>query len=122
MSHETLVSWIARIAEQNGYIGVAIEMLLQGIIQIVPAYLILPPVGYMAAQGKLDLALVIGSGFTAAMGANIVLYQIGRYMSTLTFADDYEGDNRYSRFALNAYRRSRIWFDRLGPTLCFGVV
>jgi membrane protein DedA with SNARE-associated domain len=119
MSHDALVAWITRIAEQHGYAGVALAMFFQGIIQVVPAYLVLPPVGYMAAQGKLDLALVIGSGFAGAMAANIILYQIGRYMSTLTFADDYQGENRYSQFAVNAYRRSRVWFDRYGANAVF---
>ncbi len=119
MSHDAVIAWITHIAEQHGYAGVAIAMLMQGIIQIVPAYLVLPPVGYMAAQGKLDLALVIGSGFAGAMAANIILYQIGRYMSALTFADDYQAGNRYSRFAVNAYRRSRIWFDRYGAYAVF---
>lgn len=94
-------------------------MFLQGIIQIVPAYLILPPVGYMAAKGSLDLPLVIGAGFAGAMGANIVLYQVGRYMNTLTFAEDYEGENKYIRKAINAYKQSKRWFDRFGSYAVF---
>lgn len=112
MHPESIDLLITEIAKQHGYAGVAIAMFLQGIIQIIPAYLILPPMGYMAAQGKLDLTLLIGAGFTGAMGANIVLYQIGRYMSTLTFPQDYEGENRYTRLAVSAYRQSRMWFDQ----------
>lgn len=119
MALNGIVQQISQLAQDHGYLGIAIAMLIQGIIQIVPAYLILPPVGYMAAQGKLDLALVIGAGFAGAMGANIVLYEIGIYMNALTFTDQYDGKNRYVKFAISAYKRSQTWFNRYGSYAVF---
>ena len=114
-----IVNKTIEIAQHHGYVGLALAMLVQGLIQIVPAYLIMPPAGYLAAQGKLDLGLVIISGFSGGYIACIALYEIGRWMNRLTFTDESLIKGRYLRFCIRTYKRSQEWFDRYGTQAVF---
>ena len=94
-------------------------MLLQGIAQLIPAYLIMPLAGYLASAGKLDISLVIISGTLGAYAANIILYEFGRRMGEIAFSDPTLMQGSYLVFARKTYRKSQRWFEHHGSKAVF---
>ena len=117
--HDATVEVIQLLVKDYGYIGIALAMFMQGIIQLIPAYLIMPLAGYFASAGKLDIGLVILSGTLGAYLANIALYEIGYAMGRTTFSDYSIMQGRYLTFAKRAYRKSQEWFDAYGTAAVF---
>ena len=54
-----MFDWITGFVEQSGYVGMALLMLLENVFPPIPSELIMPLAGYTAAQGQLDIIVVI---------------------------------------------------------------
>ncbi|MBI3052376.1 DedA family protein [Candidatus Woesearchaeota archaeon] len=98
-----------------GYAGIFVLMLLEGTPTPVPAELVMPFAGFLAAEGKLNLLAVILVGTAGVVAGNLVSYFIGARFG-LPFL------HRYGRFLL--VRRSDVdwaveWFSRQGGRTIF---
>jgi membrane protein DedA with SNARE-associated domain len=71
MLHE-LINWLLATVHSWGYAGIFILMALESTVLPVPSELVVIPAGYLAYQGKMNLALVIISATTGSLvGASI---------------------------------------------------
>ncbi|WP_374549280.1 DedA family protein [Sphingobium yanoikuyae] len=57
-----MTEWITTIVEQMGYWAIALLMLLENVFPPIPSEVIMPLAGYTAADGGLNIMLVIISG------------------------------------------------------------
>lgn len=76
---EMLRIWIEEAILALGYIGIALIMLIENIIPPIPSELVMPFAGFLAAEGKLSFAGVVGAGTAGAVLGALVLYYAGRW-------------------------------------------
>lgn len=77
----SLVQWgtdlIIELISSLGYPGIFVLMTIEGIITPIPSELIIPFAGYLAAEGEMNLVLVIAVGTAGAAIGNTVAYYVG---------------------------------------------
>ena len=74
------VSWIVSTIGRMGYTGVLALMFLESSFFPFPSEVVVPPAGYLASQGQMNLFLVIAAGI-----AGSILGAIFNYWISLTF-------------------------------------
>ncbi len=87
-----IISIIVGVVDKMGYLGIVAAMFLESSFFPFPSELILPPAGYLASQGKMELWAVVllgtlgsilGAGFnywiSLALGRPLIL-RLGRYL------------------------------------------
>jgi membrane protein DedA with SNARE-associated domain len=75
-----MTEWITGIVEKLGYWAIALLMLLENVFPPIPSEVIMPLAGYTAADGGLNLALVILSGTLGTVaGAAFWWWLAGKY-------------------------------------------
>jgi membrane protein DedA with SNARE-associated domain len=77
-----LINLFLGISSRTGYLGVLLLMLVESTVIPYPSEIIIPPAAYLAAQGQLNIFLVILFGtFGSVIGASInyfISYTLGR--------------------------------------------
>ncbi|MFM8330415.1 MAG: DedA family protein [Candidatus Methylumidiphilus sp.] len=69
MLHEA-INWLVTTIGDMGYLGIFLLMAMESSIIPIPSEVVMPPAGYLAQQGKMDMTLVILSGtFGSLVGA-----------------------------------------------------
>lgn len=88
----TAITWLTDIIFQLGYVGITLLMALESSLVPFPSEVVLPPAGYLAAQGRMSAPLAFGAGLLGSMiGALFnyflavklgrpVLHKYGKYM------------------------------------------
>lgn len=114
-----MFDWIVALVEQSGYLGVALLMLAENLFPPIPSELIMPLAGFSAAQGKLNIVLVVLSGTIGSVLGALAWYYVGRWL----------GPDRLQRFAARHGRlltlspaevnRARETFARWGAPAVF---
>ncbi len=74
------VAWLVAIIGRLGYTGVVALMFLESSFFPFPSEVVVPPAGYLAARGEMNLALVICAGI-----AGSILGALFNYWISLTF-------------------------------------
>lgn len=107
-----MFEWITSFVEQNGYLGIALLMLLENVFPPIPSELIMPMAGYTAAEGHLNLVLVIIAGATGTVLSALFWYCVGRWVGcerVRHFADRY---GRWLTITADEVDLARDWFHR----------
>ncbi len=88
----TAVTWLTDVIFQLGYLGITLLMALESSLVPFPSEVVLPPAGYLAAQGRMSGPLIFGAGllgsmigalfnyFLAAKLGRPILHKYGKYM------------------------------------------
>ncbi|HHR85778.1 MAG TPA: DedA family protein, partial [Candidatus Acetothermia bacterium] len=71
-----LVTTIVSIVNGMGYAGIVAAMFLESSFFPFPSELILPPAGYLASQGKMDLWIVVLLGIVGSILGALFNYWI----------------------------------------------
>lgn len=89
---ETAIVWLTDVIFRLGYVGIALLMALESSLVPFPSEVVLPPAGYLAAQGRMSAPLALGAGlfgsllgalfnyFLAAKLGRPVLHKYGKFM------------------------------------------
>ncbi|MBI0538449.1 DedA family protein [Roseomonas sp. KE2513] len=114
-----MFDWIVGLVERGGYLGITLLMLAENLFPPIPSELIMPLAGFSAAQGKLNVMLVILSGTIGSVLGALAWYYVGRWL----------GPDRLRRFAARHGRwltlspsevdRARAAFTRWGAPAVF---
>lgn len=122
-----MFDWILSIIEGSGYWGVFFLMVLENIFPPIPSELIIPLVGFSAANGQFDFVLVIVVATVGAVVGALPWYILGRLwgmertkklsvkygrIMTLTPSDVDEAQEWFDR-----YGKLAVFFGRLIPTV-----
>ncbi len=110
-----LVATIVSIVSGMGYAGIAAAMFLESSFFPFPSELVLPPAGYLASQGKMELWIVILLGIVGSvLGALFnywISFRLGRPL-ILRFG-------KYVGLTARAYDRAEEAFRRHGEISTF---
>jgi membrane protein DedA with SNARE-associated domain len=111
----TVVHWLTETIFALGYPGIVVLMAIESSFFPFPSEVVLPPAGYLAAQGRMNVYLAIGSGLVGSLiGASINYYVavlVGRPFL-----------HRYHKFFLmreSSLERAEEYFRRHGEISTF---
>jgi membrane protein DedA with SNARE-associated domain len=110
-----IVNWIVSTIGEMGYTGVIALMFLESSFIPFPSEVVVPPAGYLAALGRMNLFLVIGAGI-----AGSILGAIFNYWISFRFGRPFF--ERYGKYFLvggKALDRADEYFARHGHISTF---
>ncbi len=73
-------SYWTHLIEQFGYIGIMVLMALESSFFPFPSEIVIPPAGYLAFQGRMNLFFVIISGVIGSLLGAVFNYYLSRYL------------------------------------------
>jgi membrane protein DedA with SNARE-associated domain len=76
----SLVQWLMNTIGAMGYPGIFLLMAMESSIIPVPSELVMPPAGYLAFQGKMNLAIVILCGAAGSLAGAYANYYASHYL------------------------------------------
>jgi len=76
----TLIQWLLDTISVMGYPGILLLMAMESSIIPVPSELVMPPAGYLAYQGKMNMALVILCGTAGSLIGAYANYYVSHYL------------------------------------------
>jgi membrane protein DedA with SNARE-associated domain len=122
MFHHLLQVWFTWVSDW-GYLGIVLLMAMESSIFPVPSEIVMPPAAFLAAQGKMNLWLVILAGTFGSWLGSAITYLVSRYVGRPVverwgkcFFVPPEKLERAERF-LARYEAGGIFFARLLPVV-----
>ena len=122
MFHQLIHTWFTWVQDW-GYLGVVLLMAMESSIFPVPSEVVMPPAAFLAAQGKMNLWLVILAGTFGSWLGSAITYLVSRYVGRPVverwgkyFFVPPEKLARAERF-LGRYEAGGIFFARLLPVV-----
>lgn len=112
-------SWVGRLIEQSGYLGVGFLMFLETVFPPIPSEVIMPLAGVSAAESDLELSLVILSGTAGAMLGNIFWYLAARALGTQRLKPFIQKHGRWLTVNWSEVQRAHDWMERRGAAFVF---
>ena len=76
----TLVQWLVDTIGVMGYPGIVLLMAMESSIIPVPSELVMPPAGYLASQGKMNMIVAILCGTAGSLAGAYANYYASRYL------------------------------------------
>lgn len=107
-------SWVGRLIEQSGYLGIGFLMFLETVFPPIPSEIIMPLAGVHAAEGNLELSLVILSGTAGAMLGNIFWYLAARALGLERLKPIVQKHGRWLTLNWREVQRAQRWMERHG--------
>lgn len=111
-----MADWIIDFISTGGYPAIAALMLLETIFPPIPSELVVPFAGFAAAQGRLDIWLVVISAFVGSVSGALVLYWVGKLIKDEKLEQFVQKHGRWLTLDVDDLRKSRRWFDRYSRT------
>ncbi|MFI7283934.1 DedA family protein [Micromonospora chersina] len=72
-----LTGWVASVIDSFGAVGVALLVALESIIPPIPSEVVLAMAGYLAAEGRFNVALIVLAATAGSLLGALVLYWLG---------------------------------------------
>lgn len=116
---ESLNTVVGQWVEQWGYAGIIAGMVLENVIPPIPSELIMPLAGFYAAQGQLNLVLVVVSGVIGTVIGALPWYGVGRLVNEERLGRWIDRHGRWVGVSAADLSRSRSWFQRHGAKVVF---
>ena len=110
-----IAEWFLDVIDTIGYVGIFLAMLIEGIITPIPSEVIMPFAGYLAAEGRFNIVLVILVGSFGAMLGSTVAYYLG-YVLGRGFIRRY---GKYFGLKEEHIDRAHEWFKKWGSPAIF---
>ena len=106
-----LTGWVASVIDSLGAVGVALLVALESIIPPIPSEIVLAMAGYLAAEGRFNLVLIVVAATAGSLLGALVLYWLGAAL----------GEERLKRWLdhiplvdLQDLEKADRWFERHG--------
>ncbi len=77
---ETIVRWLTDTVFALGYPGIAILMAIESSAFPFPSELVMPPAGYIAAQGRMSFAWVVVAGISGSLAGAMLNYAVAHWL------------------------------------------
>lgn len=110
---------ITGLIEGAGVLGVALLMLLENVFPPIPSELIMPLAGYLAAEGRLDLVLVLAAGTAGSVAGALVWYELARLLGEARFLALIDRWGLWATLTRDDAERALDWFRRRGAWAVF---
>jgi membrane protein DedA with SNARE-associated domain len=112
---ESIVTWLTDTILRLGYPGIVVLMAIESSFLPLPSEVVMPPAGYLVAQGRMNFALVVLSGLVGSVIGALVNYGIAVALGRPVL-------HRYHRYFLvreAALDRAEEFFRRHGEISTF---
>lgn len=112
---EFLAQHITRFMESTGYVTVFIAMVMESMVLPVPSEAVMPFAGFLIAEGKFNLPLVVLISTLASLCGSLISYAIGYFCEEAVI-------HRYGRFVLldrDELDATKRFFNRYGDITIF---
>lgn len=106
-----MFDWVVGIIEGSGYAGIFFLMVLENIFPPIPSELIIPLVGFAAAQGELNIVLAITAATLGAVVGAIPWYVLGRAFGLERVKRLSEKHGRIMTMSPSDVDLAQKWFD-----------
>jgi len=109
-----MVAWITDTIYSLGYVGIGFLMFLENLFPPIPSELIMPLAGFVAAQGKINLGLVILAGIVGTVLGALPWYYAGKLLGEerlKSFCDRY---GKWIGISGEEITKAKNWFERHG--------
>ncbi len=110
-----IAEWFLEVIDTIGYLGIFLAMFIEGIITPIPSEVIMPFAGYLAAEGKFNIVLVILVGSFGAVLGSTVAYYLG-YVLGRGFIRRY---GKYFGLKEEHIDKAHEWFEKWGSAAIF---
>ncbi len=77
---EAFVRWLTDLIFDLGYPGITLLMAVESSFFPFPSEVVLPPAGYLAAQGRMNVGLVVASGLFGSLLGALFNYYLAVYL------------------------------------------
>lgn len=114
-----MFDWVTGIVEQTGYLGIALLMLAENIFPPIPSEVIMPLAGFTAAQGDLNIVLVVIAGSIGSLSGTLAWYYIGRRMGSDRLKRWAGRHGRWMTLHPSDVDKASNWFQRHGVVAVF---
>lgn len=109
-----MFDWITGFVDSAGYVGIAFLMFLENVFPPIPSELIMPLAGYEAANGDLNIVLVVIAGTVGALAGALMWYYIGLWVGTDRLKTWAGRHGRWLTMSRKDVEKADRWFDRYG--------
>ncbi len=109
-----MLHWVISAIAHLGYAGVLALMFLENIILPLPAELIMPLSGFVAARGGLALAGVLLAGFAGELAGALPWYFLGRSLGEGRAREWLRAHGRWLLLRPKELERAHRWFEGRG--------
>lgn len=110
-----VVNWLVNSIGQFGYPGIAFLMFLESSFFPFPSEVVIPPAGYLAARGEMNLWMVISAGILGSL-----LGALFNYWVSLKFGRPFfERHGRYLLISKRSLVKAERFFDKHGHITTF---
>ncbi|WP_431932765.1 DedA family protein [Micromonospora sp. RP3T] len=106
-----LTGWVASVIDAWGAIGVALLVALESIIPPIPSEIVLAMAGYLSAEGRFNVVVIVLAATAGSLLGALVLYWLGAAL----------GEDRLKRWLdhiplvdLEDLEKADRWFERHG--------
>ncbi len=114
MVHQ-IISWIVNTVGHIGYPGILVLMFLESSFFPFPSEVVIPPAGYLASQGRMNLPLVVLFGLLGSLSGALFNYWISLMLGRPFF----QHYGRYLLISEKALSRVDRFFERHGHISTF---
>jgi membrane protein DedA with SNARE-associated domain len=109
-----MFEWMRGLIESSGYLGLAFLMFLENVFPPIPSEFIMPLGGFVASQGKLNIAGVIIAGTVGSTLGALPLYYAGKVVGEERLKKWAEKHGRWLTVSPDEIANSKKWFDKHG--------
>ncbi len=114
-----MFNWITTVISSFGYAGVAALAFLENLFPPIPSELIIPLAGFVAANGRLRLDVVIGAASIGSLAGAFLWYQIGRRVGEPRLRTWVDRHGKWLTLSGRDLDRAQEWFQRHGRAVVF---
>ncbi len=107
---ESFVHWLLERFRDLGYPGIVILMAMESSVLPVPSELVMPPAGYLAAKGEMNLVIAIVCGVLGSILGALANYGVALWLGRAVI----RRLGRYMLITEKALDRAERFFDRHG--------
>ncbi|MFI5206740.1 MAG: DedA family protein [Gemmatimonadales bacterium] len=110
-----LTTWLVDTIGRMGYSGLVLLMAMESSVLPVPAELVMPPAGYLAAKGEMNVTLALVCGVVGSMMGAWANYWVASRLGRWVFV-------RYGKWVLlteHSLERTERFFQRHGEIATF---
>lgn len=114
-----MFDWVAGVIERLGYLGIAGLTLLENVVPPIPSEVVVPMAGFVAAQGKFDLWLVVLAASAGALAGAVGWYWVARSIGNKRLRAWVDDHGHWVTLTCDSIDKAQDWFDRHGAWAVF---
>ena len=110
-----LIRWLIETVSTLGYPGIVVLMAIESSVLPLPSELVMPPAGYLAAQGRMDPFLAVAAGTLGSILGALVNYYLAIWIGEPVL-------RRFGKYVLisdKSLTRTQTYFARHGEISTF---